>query len=77
MESVIAVPTGNVSQFFRVEEKKNQNQVSNECTEFRTFWNQEYWTLNLRTCRYHLASRSDQFGKINYFTSAGTFDFTM
>jgi hypothetical protein len=51
MEIVITMPTGNVYQYFRVEEKKNQNQVSNDCTEFRTFSNQEDWTQDLRSCR--------------------------
>ena len=44
MEIVITMPTGNVYQYFRAEEKKNQNQVPNDCTEFRTFSNQEDWT---------------------------------
>jgi hypothetical protein len=50
------MPTGNVYQYFRVEEKKNQNQVSNDCTEFRTFSNQEDWTPDLRSSTYHLAT---------------------
>ena len=48
MEIAITVQTENVYQYFLVQEKKNQNQVSNDCTEFRTFSNQEDWTPELR-----------------------------
>jgi hypothetical protein len=56
MEIMITMQTENVYQYFLVEEKKNQNQVSNDCTEFRTFSNQEDWTPDLRSCIYHLAT---------------------